>query len=155
MYSFCGGEWRWNEEIQPNKISQIRLNGISRSLINLIYWTKNIEPFSTNFLRFPQTSFPQKTHQFHFLNICGIQLFFSFVPSVTWGGWLGILWSLQWSQRKLKVVVVLWLTHVRLLLTPWTVAHRAPLSTGCSRQDPGHGLPHPPPVPYRDPKQFP
>ena len=37
-----------------------------------------------------------------------------------------------------------------ILVTPWTVAHRAPLSVGFSRQDYCSGLPCPPPghLPY-------
>ena len=34
---------------------------------------------------------------------------------------------------------------VRLFVTPWTVAHQAPLSTGFSRQEYWSGLPCPPP----------
>ena len=34
---------------------------------------------------------------------------------------------------------------VRLFLTPWTVAHQAPLSFGLSRQEYWSGLPRPPP----------
>ena len=34
---------------------------------------------------------------------------------------------------------------VLLFLTPWTVAHQAPLSFGLSRQEYWSGLPHPPP----------
>ena len=37
------------------------------------------------------------------------------------------------------------LSHVRLFVTPWTVARRAPLSVGFSRQDCWSGLPLPPP----------
>ena len=37
------------------------------------------------------------------------------------------------------------LSHVRLFAAPWTVAHRAPLSIGCSRQEYWSGLPFPPP----------
>ena len=37
------------------------------------------------------------------------------------------------------------LSHVRLLLTPWTVACQAPLSHGISRQEYRSGLPFPPP----------
>ena len=36
-------------------------------------------------------------------------------------------------------------SHVRLCVTPWTVAHRAPLSTGLSRQPYWIGLSCPPP----------
>ena len=37
------------------------------------------------------------------------------------------------------------LSPVRLLVTPWTVAHQAPLSLGFSRQKYWGGLPFPPP----------
>ena len=36
-------------------------------------------------------------------------------------------------------------SHVRLSVTPWTVAHQAPLSTGFPRQEYWSGLPCPPP----------
>ena len=37
------------------------------------------------------------------------------------------------------------LSHVQLLVTTWTVARQAPLSTGFSRQEYWSGLPCPPP----------
>ena len=37
------------------------------------------------------------------------------------------------------------LTCVQLFVTPWTVAHQAPLSMGFSRQEYWNGLPFPPP----------
>ena len=37
------------------------------------------------------------------------------------------------------------LSRVRLFVTPWTVAHRAPLSMGFSRQEYWSGLPFPSP----------
>ena len=36
-------------------------------------------------------------------------------------------------------------SHVRLFVTPWTIAHQAPLSMGFSRQQFWTGLPCPPP----------
>ena len=36
-------------------------------------------------------------------------------------------------------------SHVQLFVTPWTVAHQAPLSMGFSRQEYWSGLPFPPP----------
>ena len=41
--------------------------------------------------------------------------------------------------------------HVRLFVTPWTVAHQAPLSTGFPRQEYWRGLPFPPPEDLPDP----
>ena len=35
------------------------------------------------------------------------------------------------------------LSHVQLVVTPWTVAHQAPLSMGFPRQDSWSGLPFP------------
>ena len=43
------------------------------------------------------------------------------------------------------------LSCVRLFVTPWTVAHQAPLSVEFSRQEYQNGLPHPPPVDLPDP----
>ena len=37
------------------------------------------------------------------------------------------------------------LSHVRLFVTPWTVAYQAPLSMGFSRQEYWSGLPFPSP----------
>ena len=37
------------------------------------------------------------------------------------------------------------LSHVRLFVTPWTVARQAPLSMGFPRQEYWSGLPFPPP----------
>ena len=36
------------------------------------------------------------------------------------------------------------LSHIQLFVTPWTIAHQAPLSTGFSRQEYRSGLPFPP-----------
>ena len=43
------------------------------------------------------------------------------------------------------------LSHVRLLVTPWTVAHQAPLSMGFSRQEYWRGLVLPSPGDLPDP----
>ena len=42
-------------------------------------------------------------------------------------------------------------SHVRLCVTPWTVAHQAPLSPGFSRHEHWSGLPCPPPGDLPDP----
>ena len=49
-----------------------------------------------------------------------------------------------WSEVKL-------LSHVRLFVTPWTVAHQAPLSMGFSRGEYWSGLPFPSPGDLPDP----
>ena len=43
------------------------------------------------------------------------------------------------------------LNHVQVFVTPWTVAHQAPLSMGFSRQEYWSGLPFPPPGKFPDP----
>ena len=43
------------------------------------------------------------------------------------------------------------LSCVRLFVTPWTVAHQAPLSTEFSRQEYWNQLPFPPPGDFPDP----
>ena len=43
------------------------------------------------------------------------------------------------------------LSHVRLFVTPWTVAHQAPLSMEFSRQEYWSGLPFTSPVDLPDP----
>ena len=43
------------------------------------------------------------------------------------------------------------LSHVRLFVTPWTVAHQVSLSMGFSRQEYWSGLPCPPPGALPDP----
>ena len=40
---------------------------------------------------------------------------------------------------------------VQLFVTPWTIAHQAPLSMGLSRQENWSGLPFPPPGDLPDP----
>ena len=50
----------------------------------------------------------------------------------------------------MKVKVKL-LSRVRLFVTPWTVAHQAPLSMGFSRQEYCSGLPFPSPGDPPDP----
>ena len=53
--------------------------------------------------------------------------------------WLftALFWSCQvWSEMKS-------LSHVQLFVTPWTVAYKAPLSMGFSRQQYWSGLPYP------------
>ena len=55
--------------------------------------------------------------------------------------WVAISFSNAW---KWKVKVKL-LSHVRLLVTPWTAAYQAPLSMGVSRQQYWSGVPLPSP----------
>ena len=50
------------------------------------------------------------------------------------------------ERKKMKS-----LSRVRLFATPWTVAHRAPLSMGFSRQEHWSGLPFPSPGDLPDP----
>ena len=59
-----------------------------------------------------------------------------------------------WTQRENTAAKLLWtlskvkvksLSHVRLFVTPWTVAHQAPPFLGFSRQEYWSGLPFPSP----------
>ena len=60
------------------------------------------------------------------------------------------------NPRRVNILPILSLCstvfhlHVWLLVTPWTVAHQAPLSMGFSRQEYWRGLPCPPPVDLPD-----
>ena len=49
------------------------------------------------------------------------------------------------KEFRLEKVKVKSLSRVRLFVTPWTVAHQAPLSMGFSRQEYWSGLPFPSP----------
>ena len=53
--------------------------------------------------------------------------------------WVAISFSNAWKWK----VKVKWLSFVRLLATPWTTAHQAPLSMGFSRQGYWSGVPLP------------
>ena len=56
----------------------------------------------------------------------------------------------QLSYFIFEKVKVKSLSCVRLFVTPWTVAHKAPLSLGYSRQECWSGLPCPPPADLLD-----
>ena len=53
--------------------------------------------------------------------------------------WVAISFSNAWKW-KVKVKM---LSHIRLLVTPWTAAYQAPLSMGFSRQECWSGVPLP------------
>ena len=57
--------------------------------------------------------------------------------------WVAISFSNAWKWK----VKVKSLSHVRLLVTPWTAAYQAPLSMGFSRQEYWSGVPLPSPIP--------
>ena len=59
--------------------------------------------------------------------------------------WVAISFSNAWKWK----VKVKSLSRVRLLVTPWTVAHQAPPSMGFSRQEYWSGVPLPSPYYYR------
>ena len=65
--------------------------------------------------------------------------------------WIALSFSNAW---KWKVKVKL-LSRVWLLVTPWTVAHQAPLSMGFSRQEYWRWVPLPSPVYIHTPSQNP
>ena len=60
-------------------------------------------------------------------------------------------YSLQLHIYNTVKVKVKSLSHVRLFVTPWTVAYQAPLSMGFSRQEYWSGLPFPSPGDLPDP----
>ena len=60
--------------------------------------------------------------------------------------WVAISFSNAWKWK----VKVKWLSRVRLLATPWSVAHQAPLSMGFSRQEYWSGVPLPSPKRWLD-----
>ena len=49
------------------------------------------------------------------------------------------------TAQLVRLCVCWVISHARLFMTPWTVAHQAPLSMGFSRQEYWSGLPCPPP----------
>ena len=55
------------------------------------------------------------------------------------------------NDWALSFALCVCVSHVRLFVTPWTVAHHAPLSMGFSRQEHWSGLPRPPPGDLFDP----
>ena len=79
---------------------------------------------------------------FIFATVCkllkGVYDFFPLTPAS-----ISFFW---WTDRAsiLEGVCEL-LSRVRLFVTPWTVAHQAPLSMGFSRQEHWNGLPFPAP----------
>ena len=54
-------------------------------------------------------------------------------------------------DMKREELVVQSLIHVQLFVTPWTVAHQAPLSMGFPSHEYWNGLPFPPPGDLPDP----
>ena len=59
----------------------------------------------------------------------------------------GIVWSFLLAFVHAKL-----LSHVWLFVTPWTVAHQAPLSMGFPRQEYWSEFPFPPPEDLPDPR---
>ena len=57
----------------------------------------------------------------------------------------------QRVRQNIVCVCACVLSHVQLFVTPWTVAHQAPLSMGFSRQEYWSGLPCPLPGDLLDP----
>ena len=54
-------------------------------------------------------------------------------------------WDTTSDGKRLCMCMVSHFSPVRLFVTPWTVAHRVPLSTGFPRQEYWSGLPFPSP----------
>ena len=54
-------------------------------------------------------------------------------------------WGIRERSPSIHACMLSCFSCVRLFVTPWTVAHQAPLSMGFSRQEYWSGLPCPPP----------
>ena len=59
--------------------------------------------------------------------------------------------GVTWYWIALPMRVLSHYSHVQLFVTPWTVAHQAPLTMGFSRQEYWNGLPCPLPGHLPDP----
>ena len=61
----------------------------------------------------------------------------------------------EWDESQIHTYILCYMlspfSHVHLIVTPWTVAHKAPLFMGFSKQECWTGLPCPPPGDLRDP----
>ena len=82
---------------------------------------KILSHFQLTFLDFPKPAVPKRS--VFSLNICRIQLFFPIARSVPWVVGLAFCGHSSNHGASCKVVVP-WLRHVRLLLTPWTIARQ-------------------------------
>ena len=72
-------------------------------------------------------------------------VYFLFFPSEE------ITFKEQAQVISISACVLSWFSHVRLFVTPWTVAHQALLSVEFSRQEYWSGLPFPSPGDLPDP----
>ena len=75
---------------------------------------------------------------------------------ITWGAvinpWLYLIEAVLFLQILSCFLCMCWLlSHVRLFVTPWTVAHQTSLSTELSRQEYCSGFPRSPPGDLPDP----
>ena len=70
------------------------------------------------------------------------------IPGCLWGKRKNHADMGSLSEKKSECPL---LTHVQLFLTPWTIAHQAPLSRGFSRQEYWSGLLFPSPGDLPDP----
>jgi len=70
-----------------------------------------------------------------------------YLPTFSLSSWVWCFRCEQqwWSCVPMFVCMPSCLGCVKLCVTPWTVAHQAPLSMGFFRQEYGNGLPCPPP----------
>ena len=75
-----------------------------------------------------------------------VQLVFSFLKNIFHTSKYNLILFERHLQGIPFIVYMLsCFSHIRFFVTPWTVAHQAPLSMGFSRQDYWNGLPCPPP----------
>ena len=62
------------------------------------------------------------------------------------------MWLVHFLSGAEVLCMLSHFSHVRLLATPWTVAHQAPLPLGFSRKEYWSGLSCPPPGDLPDPQ---
>ena len=73
----------------------------------------------------------------------------NFLDLVRTASFVLFLWDVSWIH--IVFVVIQLLSHVQLIETPWTVAHKFPLSMVFSQQEYWSGFPCPPPGDLPDP----
>ena len=119
-------------------------------MVSLVAWTECY--LQNNFMGFASPLFMMQSHftcKEQWMPLASNDSEASQSSSVVCGTTRSLLWLVIPSPYFHCVCCVL--SPVWLLLTPWTVAHQAPLSMGFPRQEYWSGLPFPPPGDLPDP----
>ena len=126
------------------KVTSLLLNMLSRLVITFLPRSKHLNFMAaiTNYLVNPTLGPFQYFFNCSFPHEYGLHFSVHFLVGKFW---------LKTEHCLQYVVKVKSLSHVRLFVTPWTVAHQAPLSMGFSRQEYWSGLPFPSPGDLPDP----